>query len=130
MLCGSLQRLAISCVCAVYGCQLKQLTGLSLQCFLAHDERVMCRLPMIHQNSMRFYNDIAYDGVYNGLVLDEDEGESALQSALNLSKLRLHLLHTALAIACHKTSMLRPQTSIHHVFAPCLSVWECILLAW
>ncbi len=29
---------------------------------------------MIHQNSMRFYNDIAYDKEYNGLVLDEDEG--------------------------------------------------------
>ena len=34
----------------------------------------VCRLPMIHQNSMRFYNDIVYDREYNGLVLDEDEG--------------------------------------------------------
>jgi len=34
-----------------------------------------CRLPMIHQNSMRFYNDIAYDKEYNGLVLDKDEGQ-------------------------------------------------------
>ena len=31
------------------------------------------RLPMIHQNSLRFYNDIAYDD-YNGLVLDDNEG--------------------------------------------------------
>lgn len=30
---------------------------------------------MIHQNSMRFYNDVAYDREYNGLVLDEDEGQ-------------------------------------------------------
>lgn len=29
---------------------------------------------MIHQNSMRFYDDIVYDKHYNGLVLDEDEG--------------------------------------------------------
>ncbi len=36
---------------------------------------IACRLPMIHQNSMRFYNDIAYDKEYNGLVLDEDEGQ-------------------------------------------------------
>ena len=28
---------------------------------------------MIHQNSLRFYNDIAYDD-YNGLVLDDTEG--------------------------------------------------------
>ena len=28
---------------------------------------------MIHQNSLRFYNDIAYDN-YEGLVLDEEEG--------------------------------------------------------
>ena len=28
---------------------------------------------MIHQNSLRFYNDIAYDD-YNGLVLDDNEG--------------------------------------------------------
>lgn len=35
---------------------------------------IACRIPMIHQNSMRFYNDIAYDKEYNGLVLDEDEG--------------------------------------------------------
>ncbi len=29
---------------------------------------------MIHQNSLRFYNDIAYD-TYNGLVLDDSEGK-------------------------------------------------------
>ena len=34
----------------------------------------LCRLPMIHQNSLRFYDDIAYD-TYNGLVLDDSEGK-------------------------------------------------------
>ena len=29
---------------------------------------------MCHQNSLRFYNGIAYDETYNGLVMDEDEG--------------------------------------------------------
>lgn len=29
---------------------------------------------MIHQNSLRFYEDIAYD-TYNGLVLDDSEGK-------------------------------------------------------
>ena len=33
---------------------------------------------MIHQNSMRFYDDIVYDREYNGLVLDEDEGQFAV----------------------------------------------------
>ena len=29
---------------------------------------------MVHQNSMRFYDDIAYDAEYNGIVLSEEEG--------------------------------------------------------
>ena len=32
---------------------------------------------MIHQNSMRFYEDIAYDAEYNGIVLTEQEGMSS-----------------------------------------------------
>ncbi|KAL3136114.1 hypothetical protein ABBQ32_007134 [Trebouxia sp. C0010 RCD-2024] len=32
-------------------------------------------LLQVHQNSMRFYNDIAYDHEYNGIVLDDDEGQ-------------------------------------------------------
>ena len=47
---------------------------LQLLC-LAHTCMPLCRLPMIHQNSMRFYDDIVYDREYNGLVLDEDEGQ-------------------------------------------------------
>ena len=31
------------------------------------------RLPMVHQNSLRFFNDIAYES-YGGLVLDDQEG--------------------------------------------------------
>ena len=30
---------------------------------------------MICQNSLRFYNDIAYDDAYRGLALDEEEGD-------------------------------------------------------
>ena len=29
---------------------------------------------MVHQNCLRFYNDIAYDRVFNGLVMEENEG--------------------------------------------------------
>jgi ribulose-5-phosphate 4-epimerase/fuculose-1-phosphate aldolase len=33
------------------------------------------RLEMVEQNALRFYNDIAYDDVYNGLVVDNAEGD-------------------------------------------------------
>ena len=37
---------------------------------------------MIHQNSVRFYDDIAYDD-YNGLVLDDTEGRHLAGAALS-----------------------------------------------
>eukprot|EP01089_Gocevia_fonbrunei_P013017 TRINITY_DN3230_c0_g1_i2.p1 TRINITY_DN3230_c0_g1~~TRINITY_DN3230_c0_g1_i2.p1 ORF type:complete len:136 (+),score=18.61 TRINITY_DN3230_c0_g1_i2:234-641(+) len=33
------------------------------------------RLEMVHQNSLRFQNTICYDNSYQGLVLDETEGD-------------------------------------------------------
>src|SRR5712671_1992620 len=33
------------------------------------------RLQMVEQNALRFYDDIAYDDTYNGLVLDNAEGD-------------------------------------------------------
>ena len=33
------------------------------------------RLEMVEQNALRFYDDIAYDDTYNGLVVDNAEGE-------------------------------------------------------
>jgi ribulose-5-phosphate 4-epimerase/fuculose-1-phosphate aldolase len=33
------------------------------------------RLEMVEQNALRFHNDIAYDEVYNGLVVDNAEGD-------------------------------------------------------
>jgi len=33
------------------------------------------RLEMVEQNALRFHNDIAYDDEYNGLVVDEAEGD-------------------------------------------------------
>ncbi|DBB15446.1 TPA: hypothetical protein ACH3X3_003674 [Trebouxia sp. C0006] len=49
-------------------------------------------LPMIHQNSMRFYNDIAYDKEYNGLVLDEDEG-NRIAKVMDGRRVHLHANH-------------------------------------
>ena len=33
------------------------------------------RLEMVEQNALRFHDDIAYDDVYNGLVVDNAEGD-------------------------------------------------------
>jgi ribulose-5-phosphate 4-epimerase/fuculose-1-phosphate aldolase len=33
------------------------------------------RLEQVHQNSARFYNEIAYDDDFNGLAVDEEEGD-------------------------------------------------------
>src|SRR2546423_9317 len=33
------------------------------------------RLEMVEQNALRFHDDIAYDGTYNGLVVDAAEGD-------------------------------------------------------
>ena len=33
------------------------------------------RLEMVEQNALRFHNDIAYDDTYNGLVIDQAEGD-------------------------------------------------------
>jgi ribulose-5-phosphate 4-epimerase/fuculose-1-phosphate aldolase len=33
------------------------------------------RLEMVEQNALRFYDDIAYDDTYNGLVVDNAEGD-------------------------------------------------------
>src|SRR5919199_3778784 len=37
------------------------------------------RLEMIEQNALRFHDDIAYDDIYNGLVVDETEGDRLAQ---------------------------------------------------
>ena len=37
-----------------------------------------CRLPMCHQTNLRFYDDIAYDKQYTGLILDGFEGDFCL----------------------------------------------------
>jgi len=43
--------------------------------FDVHSLQTLVRLEMVHQNSMRFQNTICYDEHYNGLVLDEKEGD-------------------------------------------------------
>jgi len=37
------------------------------------------RLEMVEQNALRFHDDVAYDDTYNGLVLDEAEGDRLAQ---------------------------------------------------
>ena len=38
------------------------------------------RLEMVEQNALRFYDDIAYDDTYNGLVVDNAEGDRLAQA--------------------------------------------------
>ena len=40
------------------------------------------RLEMVEQNALRFYDDIAYDDVYNGLVVDNAEGDRLARARL------------------------------------------------
>ncbi len=51
---------------------------------------------MIHQNSLRFYNDWAVDKDYNGLVLTESAGEAVFVSYLSCV---LHAHSTLAAVA-------------------------------
>ena len=41
------------------------------------------RLEMVEQNALRFHNDIAYDDIYNGLVVDNTEGDRLAQAMGN-----------------------------------------------
>jgi ribulose-5-phosphate 4-epimerase/fuculose-1-phosphate aldolase len=47
------------------------------------------RLEMAHQNSLRFFGQVAYDDQYNGLVLDDREGERIARKFTDASVLFL-----------------------------------------
>mmetsp|Transcript_55256 Transcript_55256/g.123514 ORF Transcript_55256/g.123514 Transcript_55256/m.123514 type:complete len:103 (-) Transcript_55256:864-1172(-) len=49
-------------------------------------------LSMVHQNSTRFYGNVAYDTEFNGLVTDDQEG-SRLASVLQGKSILLHQNH-------------------------------------
>jgi len=53
---------------------------------------------MVHQNCLRFYNDIAYDRVFNGLVMEENEG-ARLARELAGKRILFHSNHGARPIA-------------------------------
>ena len=56
------------------------------------------RLPMIHQNCLRYFNDIAYDPVYIGLVEDVTEGDR-LAAAMGNNRIMLHGNHGIIVAA-------------------------------
>ncbi len=47
------------------------------------------RLEMCHQNSLRFYQDVAYDDDFNGLAMESDEGERMAKACASKSILFL-----------------------------------------
>lgn len=58
------------------------------------------QLPMCHQNNLRFYDDIAYDKKYTGLILDGFEGDR-LARVMNGKRTLLHANHGV--IVCTET---------------------------
>ena len=54
-------------------------------------------LKMIHQNSCRFYDEIAYDTAYNGLVLGNKEGDR-LASVMADKRVLLHQNHGVITV--------------------------------
>lgn len=61
-----------------------------------HASAICCtkefKLHMCHQNCLRFYDEIAYDPEFNGLVLDEGEGER-LAKLMGRKRVLLHQNH-------------------------------------
>jgi len=55
------------------------------------------KLEMIHQNCLRFWNRIAYDPAYNGLVLDTSEGDRMCAAMGNASVL-MHANHGVVVV--------------------------------
>ena len=55
------------------------------------------KLEMCHQNCLRFYNDIAYDPQFNGLVLDKSEGDRLCQVMGN-KKVYFHANHGVIVV--------------------------------
>jgi ribulose-5-phosphate 4-epimerase/fuculose-1-phosphate aldolase len=50
------------------------------------------RLEMVEQNALRFHDDIVYDDVYNGLVVDNAEGDR-MAAALGEKRVMFHANH-------------------------------------
>ena len=53
------------------------------------------RLRMCHQNSCRFYEEVSYDPVFNGLVEDSNEGER-VAAAMGGRRVLMHAAHGAM----------------------------------
>ncbi|KAK9803413.1 hypothetical protein WJX72_009270 [[Myrmecia] bisecta] len=54
-------------------------------------------LRMVHQNCLRFHNDIAYDTTFNGLVTDANEGDRISQK-LGSKKVLMHSNHGVILV--------------------------------
>jgi ribulose-5-phosphate 4-epimerase/fuculose-1-phosphate aldolase len=55
------------------------------------------RLEMVEQNALRFHDDIAYDDTYNGLVVDDAEGDR-LARALGTKRVMFLANHGVIAV--------------------------------
>jgi len=55
------------------------------------------KLEMVHQNCLRFYNDIAYDREFNGLVLEQNEGKR-IASQMGGKRVLFHSNHGVITV--------------------------------
>ncbi|KAK3288290.1 hypothetical protein CYMTET_4229 [Cymbomonas tetramitiformis] len=55
------------------------------------------KMEMVHQNCLRFHNDIAYDPDFNGLVMEENEGQR-LAKVMGGKRVLLHSNHGIIVV--------------------------------
>jgi ribulose-5-phosphate 4-epimerase/fuculose-1-phosphate aldolase len=55
------------------------------------------KLEMVHQNCLRFYEDIAYDREFNGLVMDDNEGKR-LAKVMDGKRILFHSNHGVITV--------------------------------
>lgn len=68
-----------------------------LHTHMPHTSALCCttdfKLHMCHQNCLRFYNRIAYDSQFNGLVTDDREGDRIAEAMADNKDVYLHAHH-------------------------------------
>src|SRR5262245_5635198 len=73
------------------------------------------RLEMVEQNALRFHDDIAYDDVYNGLVVDNAEGDR-LASVLGAKRVVFLANHGVIVVG---TSVAEAFDSLYYLERAC-----------
>ena len=76
------------------------------------------RLEMVEQNALRFDDDIAYDDIYNGLVVDDAEGDR-LARALGTKRVMFLANHGVIVVGRNRRRRLRLRSTTSSAPAGC-----------